>query len=151
MAGIDNLKTPTAEEAREKGRKGGLASGAARRRKKNLQEIAKAIADLPLNELGRKRALLSGVDISALDENDLTALTGVVLGQIRAAAAGDTKAAQVVAEWLDLAATRKKNRLEIEKLQAEIEAIKRRGAPADDEVFLEAWKQSIINGFMEGE
>ena len=151
MANEQNLKTLSPKEARKQGAKGGKASGAARRRKKNLQEIAKAVAELPLNERGRNRALQSGVDISAMDEKDLTALTGVVLGQIKAAAAGDTKAAQVVAEWLDMATTRKKQKLEMEKLKAEIESIKKRGAPSGDEVFLEAWKQSIINGFKEGE
>ena len=132
MAGIDNLKTPSAEEAREKGRKGGIASGAARRRKKNLQEIAREVSALPLDELGLRRARLSGVDISKLNESDMTALTAVVLGQIRAAAAGDAKAAHIVAEWLDLAATRKKNKLEMDKLKVEIERLKR-GQSTDDD------------------
>lgn len=35
---INNLRTPTAEEAREKGRLGGIASGEARRRRKTLKE-----------------------------------------------------------------------------------------------------------------
>lgn len=38
MANERNLKTPTAAEAREKGRKGGLASGKARRERKTLRE-----------------------------------------------------------------------------------------------------------------
>jgi hypothetical protein len=38
MANEENLRTPTTEEAREIGRKGGIASGEARRRRKTLKE-----------------------------------------------------------------------------------------------------------------
>ena len=38
MAGKDNLIVPTSEQARENGRKGGLASGEARRSKKLLRD-----------------------------------------------------------------------------------------------------------------
>jgi hypothetical protein len=38
MANEDNLRTPSTEEAREIGRKGGIASGEARRKRKTLKE-----------------------------------------------------------------------------------------------------------------
>ena len=38
MANEDNLRVPTSEEARENGRKGGIASGEARRKRKTLKE-----------------------------------------------------------------------------------------------------------------
>lgn len=38
MAGKDNLRVPSSEEARRNGQKGGKASGEARRRKKSLKE-----------------------------------------------------------------------------------------------------------------
>lgn len=38
MANEDNLRTPSTEEAREIGRKGGIASGEARRKRKTLRE-----------------------------------------------------------------------------------------------------------------
>lgn len=38
MANAENLKTPTPEQARERGRKGGIASGKARREKKAFKE-----------------------------------------------------------------------------------------------------------------
>ena len=38
MAGADNLKVPTSEEARKYGRKGGIASGKARREKADLKK-----------------------------------------------------------------------------------------------------------------
>lgn len=40
VANIENLKVPTHEEAVEYGRRGGIASGEARRRKKALREHA---------------------------------------------------------------------------------------------------------------
>ena len=38
MKGIENLVVPTSDEAREYGRKGGIASGEARRKRKALRE-----------------------------------------------------------------------------------------------------------------
>ena len=40
MSNLQNLRTPTSDEAREIGRKGGIASGEARRKKKSCAEIA---------------------------------------------------------------------------------------------------------------
>lgn len=40
----------TSEEAREKGRKGGKASGETRRRKQTFQLVIQALLDMPLNE-----------------------------------------------------------------------------------------------------
>lgn len=43
MAGADNLKVPTSEEARKYGKKGGVASGKARRKKANLRKAFETI------------------------------------------------------------------------------------------------------------
>ena len=43
--GRENLKVPTSEEARENGRKGGLASAKSKRYKKNLQNLANALLE----------------------------------------------------------------------------------------------------------
>ena len=53
MAGIDNLRTPTTEEAREIGRKGGIASGEARRRKKELREMLEEYLAMPAKVNGK--------------------------------------------------------------------------------------------------
>ena len=45
-----NLKRPTAEEAREKGRRGGKASGEARRRRKALKESMEILLNMPPND-----------------------------------------------------------------------------------------------------
>lgn len=138
MANEKNLKpVRTESEAREKGRKGGKASGASRRRHKSLQETMLMVSKLPLDDIGLNRAKRTGVDITGVDEYDMTALTAVVLGQVRAAANGNSQAAQVVAEWLDLATKHKRDQLEIEKLKAEIEKLKSGQGTEDDDMVLQ--------------
>ena len=46
MAGADNLKVPTSEEARKYGRKGGIASGKARREKADLKKKVNQILEM---------------------------------------------------------------------------------------------------------
>ena len=57
MSGKDNLKIPTSEEARENGKKGGIASGEARREKKFLSQIYAEI-------LSKKHKLKDGSEIT---------------------------------------------------------------------------------------
>lgn len=130
-------------EAVENGRKGREARSNKRRRHKTLQETVLMISKLPMDDLGIMKAKRSGVDIDSIDEYDLTAMTGMVLGQIRAASNGNSQAAQVVAEWMDLATKHKKDQLEIERLQAEIERLRAgKDAEDDDQVlqFIEGMK-----------
>lgn len=83
MAGVDNLRTPTTEIAREIGAKGGYASGESKRRRKLLREC--------LNELLDKPTLM-------YDENGNALLTSEVLAikVIEAAQSGDLKAWEIV-------------------------------------------------------
>lgn len=46
MANIENLKVPTSEEARKYGRKGGIASGKARREKKTMRETLEMLLEM---------------------------------------------------------------------------------------------------------
>ena len=43
-----NLIVPTSEQASENGRKGGIASGEARRAKKNMKQMAKMLMEMPV-------------------------------------------------------------------------------------------------------
>lgn len=151
MANEKNLKpVRTKKEARERGRKGGKASVASRRRHKSLEETVMMVAKLPMDDIGLARAKRSGVRTEDVDAYDMTALTGMVIGQVRAAASGSSQAAKNVAEWMDLAAKHKKQQLENEKLQAEIQKLKAEierlhsglGADDDDKVlqFIEGMK-----------
>lgn len=60
----DNLKPFTAETARAAGRKGGLASGAARREQRTLKEYALALRDTPLN--GKPDLTQGGAAVAAM-------------------------------------------------------------------------------------
>ena len=52
MANEENLRTPSTEEAREIGRKGGIASGKARKEKKDRKQIASELLDLTVQGAG---------------------------------------------------------------------------------------------------
>ena len=69
--GIENLIVPSSEEARKNGRKGGIASGKARREKKDRKQIASALLDLTVQGAGidkiKKFFNLKGVELTAYD------------------------------------------------------------------------------------
>lgn len=83
MAGKDNLRTPTTEEARERGKKGGQASGKARRRKKELKELLELALSQPSE-------VIEG-------EDNYTAITAALINR---AILGDTKAYEVIRDTL---------------------------------------------------
>lgn len=83
-------------EAREYGRKGGLASGAARRRKKSLKEAADLYLSLPVTDKRR----LNKLKRRELDPEDIDNQMAMVVGLVEAATGGDAKAAKVILELL---------------------------------------------------
>lgn len=80
MANNDNLRTPTTDEAREIGRKGGIASGEARRERKDMRYFAKIVLDELVKdkksgvELPTRYAALKSVLKKVLKEGDHNAL-----------------------------------------------------------------------------
>lgn len=84
----NSARTP--EELREQTRKGGIASGEARRKRRTMREWAKALADMPTTARG-----LHG------EEMDADYAGAVVLEQYRKAVQeGDTSSAKFIAELL---------------------------------------------------
>ena len=69
--GIENLIVPTSEEARRNGRKGGIASGKARREKKDRKQIASELLDLTVQGAGidkiKKFFNMKNVELTAYD------------------------------------------------------------------------------------
>lgn len=70
--GIENLiPVRSVEEAREKGRKGGIASGKARREKKDRKQIASELLDLTVSGAGidkiKKFFNIKGKELTAYD------------------------------------------------------------------------------------
>lgn len=85
----------TPEERRENGRKGGIASGEAKRRKKAMRERLEVLLELPLKE-GRSADLDSIKNFAALKGKNITVQDALMLAQIQKALKGDTTAATFV-------------------------------------------------------
>lgn len=113
----DNLIPFTAEQNREEasknGKKGGVASGIARRKKKTMRELAKIVNSLPLS--AKNKAQLP----DGIDEENANYQMAFAIMVYKQAMKGDTKAMQL---WINLSNTfeEEKQKLEIKKLKAEI-------------------------------
>lgn len=88
-----NYKTP--EERRELGRKGGIASGEAKRKKKAMRERLEILLDLPLKS-GRETDLEAIKNFAALKGKNITVQDAMMIAQIHKALKGDTNAAAFV-------------------------------------------------------
>lgn len=79
-------------KAAENGRKGGIASGEAKRRKKAMREVLEDLLALPLNEEQAPEEVKSFLDFSK--KRNVTIEQAVLMAQIvKAITKGDTKAA----------------------------------------------------------
>jgi PBSX family phage terminase large subunit len=87
--GKNNLIVPTSDEAREYGRKGGIASGEARRAKKTRRELALQIANAQIKNDTIKQMVKVN---TGLEDADITGDAAVVNGLYTAALQGDVKA-----------------------------------------------------------
>lgn len=99
MAGEENLipfSERTKEEARELGRRGGKASGAARRRKRSLKEAADLYLSLPVEDKRRWNKLSSRY----LDAEDIDNQMAMVVSLWDGAMAGDARSAKVLIDLL---------------------------------------------------
>ena len=99
MAGKDNLRVPTSEEAREIGRKGGIASGKVRRERKALNDTLNELFSMPLKD-GKTNDLESIKSLAAIKGKNITVQEAVVLAQIQKALKGDQRAARLLFEML---------------------------------------------------
>ena len=99
MANEENLlpfDERTESEQREIAQKGGIASGAARRRKRSMKEAADYYLSLPETDRRRVNALLR----DAVDNEDIDNQMSVVMGITEAAKRGDARAAAVLLKML---------------------------------------------------
>ena len=86
----------TTEEARALGKKGGIESGIARRRKKSLKEAADLFLSLPVSDKRtRNKIARCGVDPEDIDNQ-----MAMVIGLTLAATSGDARAAKVIVDML---------------------------------------------------
>lgn len=94
MANEQNLRVPTSEEAREIGKKGGIASGIARRQKKTLREIGEMIGSLDIKS-EKNRAILKDAGIN---DEDMINDVGMLFRLNLKAQQGDTRAIELLAK-----------------------------------------------------
>lgn len=85
-----NLRPPTtSEEARERGRKGGIKSGEVRRERKALREVLDTLLNLPVGFEVQKDTMVA----LGISEEECNNQTLIAVSMIQAAANGDVKAA----------------------------------------------------------
>ena len=87
-----NLKRPSSEEARELGRRGGIASGAARRRRKALREALDVYLSLPVQD---KRSLNRLLRVG-VDEDDADTQMLIISSLVQRAIDGNVRAAKLI-------------------------------------------------------
>lgn len=123
MANEKNLVPQTERspsEAREMGRKGGIVSGAARRRKKSLKQKMQLLLSLPA--AGNDQAELAAMGVEPGDmDNEMVLIKALFL----AAAEGDTKAFDRIQDVLGKSVAR-------EELALKKQEAKRRAATGED-------------------
>ncbi len=96
MAGSDNLNpVRTEEEAREKGKKGGIASGKARRERKAMKDTLEVLLSMPLKD-GKSTNIEAIRNLAAVKGKNITVQEAIMLAQIQKAMKGDTRAAEFV-------------------------------------------------------
>ena len=83
------------EEAREKGKKGGIASGKARREKKAMKETLATLLSMPLKD-GAAADVEKIKSIAAINGKNITVQEAIMLAQIKKAIKGDTRAAEYI-------------------------------------------------------
>ena len=123
MANEKNLVPQTERspsEAREMGRKGGIASGAARRRKKSMKQKMQLLLSLPA--AGNDQAELAAMGVEPGDmDNEMVLIKDLFLS----AAEGDTKAFDRIQDVLGKSVAR-------EELALKKQEAKRRAASGED-------------------
>jgi hypothetical protein len=92
---LNEFSNMTPEQRRENGRKGGIASGEAKRRKKAMRERLEVLLELPLKS-GKSADLDNIKNLAALKGKNITVQDAIMLAQIQKAMKGDTTAAAFV-------------------------------------------------------
>ena len=86
----------TREQHSEDSRKGGVASGVSRRRKRSLKEAADLFLSLPVSD----RKMWNKISRRGVDPDDIDNQMAMIIGLTMAATAGNAKAAKVIVDLL---------------------------------------------------
>jgi len=102
MANEDNLlkaEELTSAELRDRAKKGGIASGKARREKKQFRETLEAILFMPMRE-GRSASVDEIKNFAAIKGKNISVQEAILLSQVQKAMKGDTRAAEYVRDTI---------------------------------------------------
>lgn len=99
MAKSDLIPVKDPEEARKRGRNGGLASGKARREKKMMRETLEMLLSMPL--YNKKMVDVDSIrSFGALKGKNVSVQEAMMMAQVMKAIKGDTKAAEYVRDTI---------------------------------------------------
>lgn len=108
MANEKNLKLiQSTSEAREKGRKGGVASGKARREKRDMAEMATYMLNSAIS--AKNKADVKSL-CGEMPESEMTVQSAMIAGQIRSAMSGNTQAFNALTELADRQAAKEEQK-----------------------------------------
>lgn len=99
MANDGNLRVLTPEEARKIGKKGGIASGKARRERKALNETLNELLSMPLKD-GKTNDIETIKSLASIKGKNITVQEALVFAQIQRALKGDQRSARLLFEML---------------------------------------------------
>lgn len=103
MANEENLDHFTSGQSREEavrnGKKGGIASGKARREKKLMRETLDALLSMPIKN-GKFADVDSIRNFASLKGKNISVQEAILIAQIQKAMKGDTKAAEYVRDTI---------------------------------------------------
>lgn len=133
MANADNLKgkgfdSRSTDEVREIARKGGVKSGASRRRKRTMKSGAKLLMEMPAT-----KAIAQKMKLLGIEEEDATYQMGVVVAMLQQALDGNVKAAQFLRELAGEDPKQEMQKKELKLKQDEFKYKKERDAKAATE------------------
>lgn len=98
-----DLATRPLRERQEIARKGQKAATEAKKRKKSMAEMANLMLNMRITDTAKTTMKRSGINTDDIDPDDMTAVSYMIAGQIKAAAQGNTKAMEYLSQLSDRA------------------------------------------------
>lgn len=99
MANEQNLRTPSTDEARSMGKKGGIASGKARREKKMFRETLETILFMPM-KTGESMDVEKIQNFASIKGQNISVQEAIMIAQVQKAMKGDTRAAEYIRDTI---------------------------------------------------
>lgn len=102
MANEDNLlkaENLTSEELRDRARKGGIASGKARREKKAFKETLETLLSMSM-ENGKEISVEDITSFKGIKGKNISVQEAIIIAQVQKAMKGDTRAAEYIRDTI---------------------------------------------------